>query len=75
MGTPFRNQPYHKSVDNLHVKDQATFDLEVINPCRIGNVLLVVEGNIPIVEGNKPIKKDIKKELMLHESLHIKMEN
>jgi hypothetical protein len=39
--------------------DQATFDLEVISPCRKGNVLLVVESNIPIVEESKTIKKDI----------------
>jgi hypothetical protein len=62
-------------VDNLHVKDRASSNLEVTSPCRKGNVLLVVEGNIPIVEGSKPIKKYIKKESMLHESLHIKMEN
>jgi len=75
MGTPFKDEPWHKSVDNLHVKDRATSNLEVTSPYKKNNVLLVVESNIPIVEGSKPIKKDIKKELVLHESLHIKMEN
>ncbi len=57
------------------MKDQATFDLEATGPCRKNNVLLVVKGNMPIVKGSKPIKKDIRKESVLHESLHIKMEN